>query len=263
MCKPENQNHLTLRKNGQLSNIACLIVRDVFAKYKFRTNYAEELDLGLRLIRDEYKLAFLSSTKVIHSHNRAAYYHLKRGYVDDLFLSQIVPGRPIVAIEIERLYRDIVFVQELLNSIVCKELEGATVPCSVKKVASIIMDTFNNAGKANYPIKAKIANNGYLDREFRVFLESIHEHHYGNGKKDLPYDGILLDAMRNITMMIFEYMSHSYELIDAKVLEDFKTSLYKAYAFMCGTHLACCFIQGSDGTKETMTDIHHELTQGV
>ena len=49
--KPEIENYFTLRKNAQLSNLACLISRKLFLEYKFRGNFAEDLELGLRLIR--------------------------------------------------------------------------------------------------------------------------------------------------------------------------------------------------------------------
>jgi len=45
MCNPDIKNHLTLQKNAQLINIACLIKRDIFKKYEFSGMYAEDLDL--------------------------------------------------------------------------------------------------------------------------------------------------------------------------------------------------------------------------
>src|SRR5262249_22648680 len=75
--QPKRNDYASLRANANLSDTACLIRRDVFLDYKFRGDYAEDIDLGLRLIRDGHKLALLGSTHVIHSHNRPAYYHLK------------------------------------------------------------------------------------------------------------------------------------------------------------------------------------------
>ena len=74
---PNNPNYLTLRQNGQLSDLACLIPNEVFNKYKYRLNYAEDLDLGIRLIQDGKKIAFLGTIRIIHSHNRPAHYFLK------------------------------------------------------------------------------------------------------------------------------------------------------------------------------------------
>lgn len=79
-------DHMSLRSCGQLSDVACIISRELFQRYRYRGDYAEDLDLGIRLIKDGYRVAMLSSIKVIHSHNRPAYYYLKRSFVDVIFL---------------------------------------------------------------------------------------------------------------------------------------------------------------------------------
>jgi O-antigen biosynthesis protein len=79
-------DHMSLRSQGQLSDVSCLIGRELFAQYRYRGDYAEDLDLGIRLIKDDWQVAMLASVKVVHSHNRAAYYYLKRSFVDVQFL---------------------------------------------------------------------------------------------------------------------------------------------------------------------------------
>ncbi|MDG2071444.1 MAG: glycosyltransferase, partial [Pseudomonadales bacterium] len=79
-------DHVSLRSEGQLSDISCLIPRNVFEKYRYLGDYAEDLDLGIRLIRNNNKIAMLASVKTIHSHNRPSYYYLKRSFVDVIFL---------------------------------------------------------------------------------------------------------------------------------------------------------------------------------
>lgn len=79
-------DHMSLRAYGQLSDVSCLISKETFNKYRYRGDYAEDLDLGIRLIKDGYCVAMLASIKVIHSHNRPAYYYLKRSFVDVIFL---------------------------------------------------------------------------------------------------------------------------------------------------------------------------------
>jgi glycosyltransferase involved in cell wall biosynthesis len=80
------EDHMSLRAQGQLSDVSCLIPRKLFLEYRYRGNYAEDLDLGIRLIRDDNKVAMLASIKTIHSHNRPAYYYFKRSFVDVIFL---------------------------------------------------------------------------------------------------------------------------------------------------------------------------------
>lgn len=83
-----DNGHESLRTMGQLSDIACLIERERFLQYRYRGEFAEDLDLGVRLIQDGYRIAMLASVKVIHSHNRPALYYLKRSFVDIVFLKQ-------------------------------------------------------------------------------------------------------------------------------------------------------------------------------
>lgn len=82
----QGANHESLRTMGQLSDIACLIPRVRFQQYRYRGSFAEDIDLGVRLIQDGHRVAMLASVKVIHSHYRAAYYYLKRSFVDIVFL---------------------------------------------------------------------------------------------------------------------------------------------------------------------------------
>jgi glycosyltransferase involved in cell wall biosynthesis len=80
-------DHMSLRSMGQLSDVACLIPRELFLRHGgYRGDYAEDLDLGMRLIRAGHRIAMLASVKVVHSHNRPAWYYLKRSFVDVIFL---------------------------------------------------------------------------------------------------------------------------------------------------------------------------------
>lgn len=88
MAQFVGNGHESLRTMGQLSDIACLIERERFLQYRYRGEFAEDLDLGVRLIQDGFRIAMLASVKVIHSHNRPALYYLKRSFVDIEFLKR-------------------------------------------------------------------------------------------------------------------------------------------------------------------------------
>lgn len=94
--------HASLRSQGQLSDVSCMIGREIFHKYRYRGDYAEDLDLGIRLIQDGYCVAMLASVKVIHSHNRPAYYYLKRSFVDVVFLVGLFPDFDYAHIESQK-----------------------------------------------------------------------------------------------------------------------------------------------------------------
>lgn len=90
-------DHHSLRTQGQLSDVACLIPAETFQKYRYQGRYAEDLMLGVRLLRDGLRTAMLSSVRVIHSHNRAPAYHLKRTFVDVVFLTEVFPDFDVPA----------------------------------------------------------------------------------------------------------------------------------------------------------------------
>ncbi len=78
-----------------LDNVCLGIKKEVFDRYRFTKSYAEDLDLGARLIQDGHRLIFQSSNAVIHSHTKPSLYLFKRYYVDTVSLLNIlgvVPG---------------------------------------------------------------------------------------------------------------------------------------------------------------------------
>lgn len=96
---PQQLTYVSLRKNAQLSNVTCAVCADVFYKYGFRGEYGEDLDFGLRVIKDGYNLAFLSTEKVIHSHDRSILYFFKRAIIDSVFFLRLFPDMPKVEFE--------------------------------------------------------------------------------------------------------------------------------------------------------------------
>ena len=98
---PQSADYDSLRKNSQLNDVACLIRRDVFLQFNYKGDYAEDLDIGLRMIKAGYRLALLANAPVIHSHTRPAFYYLKRCLVDVTTLKKILPDTPMETISDE------------------------------------------------------------------------------------------------------------------------------------------------------------------
>jgi len=67
-----------------------LLPKRLFDQYQFQTAYGEDLDLGIRLLKDGYQILFSPDHKVIHSHNRSAYYYLKRSFVETCAFQSIL-----------------------------------------------------------------------------------------------------------------------------------------------------------------------------
>jgi len=87
---PEDTSYDSLRRSAQLSDNACLVKRSIFMELGgHRGAYAEDLDLGIRLLKAGYKLGILSTVCVVHSHNRPAVYNFKRAIVDGVNIAKI------------------------------------------------------------------------------------------------------------------------------------------------------------------------------
>lgn len=70
------------RRMAQIDNVFSCVRRDVFEQFRYhRMPYAEDLDLGIRLLDAGHKIAFLSSVSVVHSHVRPPAYFFKRSAV--------------------------------------------------------------------------------------------------------------------------------------------------------------------------------------
>lgn len=84
------------RASCQIDDVCSCFNRRIFLKYEFSdaVSYAEDLELGIRLIKGGFKIARLFSTGVTHSHHRTTPYYLKRSYVDFKALFTLLGYKP-------------------------------------------------------------------------------------------------------------------------------------------------------------------------
>jgi hypothetical protein len=69
--------------------------------------------------------------------------------------------------------------------------------------------------------------------------------------------------MLNYTKIIFDYIKNSTEIIDEYVLEDFKICIFKAFASLCGVHMAYSYLRSNDGKRKKLQEINEKLRRGV
>lgn len=258
-----SEDHLALRKNGQLSDLACLISKEVFTKYKYKTDYGEDLDLGLRLIKDGYQIAFLGSTRIIHSHNRSAYYYLKRGYVANVFLTRIFLDYPRVGNSLERVIPDLLFTYQVMKSMVEERTWNLQFPCKTDEFSNRIIERFEAVCKHPSLISTQMVEEHFLELEFHDFLGRLVKDYSVASSDVRPGDGDLTESVKSFTKTILAYMENSYELMDGHIAEEFRLSLYKMFAYQCGVKLAQCSLRNDDGDRRKLEQIHGELIRGV
>jgi glycosyltransferase involved in cell wall biosynthesis len=230
-------SHMGLRSNGQISDIAALIRRDVFNKYKYKTKYAEDIDLGIRLIRDGHKIGFLYSTRVLHSHNRPAYYFLKRAYVDARFLVEVFPDYPLPAVDNQqRILRCIVSLYGRTNyiaNLILSQKYPVPIGRLLDQIRNLYMVNNGETTERNHLLK---------DDQYEAIIQKLREQ---PGIQVSAYgfqDNILLPHLLNHFEQLRTYLTPTYELADEKLARDLAVALCKMSALHSGTHLAYLYL---------------------
>lgn len=262
LSMPANPTHIELRKNGQLSDLACLIPAELFTKYKYRLSYAEDLDLGIRLIKDGHKIAFLGSTRIIHSHNRPGFYFLKRGYVDNVFLKDVFSDFKIPKVTFSDTAQDIIFLFNFIYSEICKDISDLDFPVEINNLNNIITQKLISASDYRYPENLDTNVVQYIDSELLGFINNL-EKISDYPKIGEKYDGIMARALRNFIHMSFDYLCNIHNIIDHSLAEEIKSCIFKELSIISGSHLAYAYLNHSDEEKEVLKKINADLRQGV
>jgi glycosyltransferase involved in cell wall biosynthesis len=258
---PKKLDNISLRQNAQLSDLANLISREVFNKYHYRLGYAEDLDLGIRLIKDGYKIAFLGSVRIIHSHNRLPYYFLKRGYVDNQFLADVFDDFVIPKISMQSFVPDITFTYVFLTRLTAR-LNNLPKPITPEMFETKVSELFAQRYEDEYPGELPVGTEQYLDIQARQFLEDlISESGFQfSGRK---YDGFLTMAFLGYVSITFNYLKNTYETIDESLMTEIKECFYKAFSILVGAHLAYCNKNRTGNEIQDMDKMHKTLMEGV
>jgi|GEM_PF-606590 len=84
--KPNSFDRLTIeqkRSVAQIDDVCACYRRNVFSKYQYTDlGYGEDLEMGIKLVNDGYYISNFGRNYVIHSHNRDAFYWLKRAFTE-------------------------------------------------------------------------------------------------------------------------------------------------------------------------------------
>src|SRR5262249_45690676 len=155
---------------------------------------------------DGYKIAFLGSIKIIHSHNRPAYYYLKRGYVENLFLPRVFADYPTPKRNIDLIFHDMIFTYQVVSFLITEGIGEGGLPCKTDSFSSRVIDRFQIAAKRTYAISTQPLIGYIHDDEFQNFMKRITEGHGLEGG-NAPGDADLNKAVLNFTRTILAYMN--------------------------------------------------------
>ncbi len=247
---------LGLRTSAHLSNVATAMHRDIFAQYRYRTAYAEDLDLGIRLIQDGHKLGFLHSTRVLHSHNRPAYYFLKRGYVDVRFLSAVFPNF---------VYPEIQDSARLANEILALHARSSSMPGLLDRqmfplsVAAVVELLRSHAERGDGSEGVSVAG------ELRQLLGFLSNHDELRNQVPVERAAMVWPHVCKHIEGFGGWLRDIYTEADRSLAEGIASAIDKIIALHCGTHLAYLVMTRSSRQRldDSLRQLDCQLTSGV
>ncbi len=260
---PVLKDGLSYRKNGQLTDVTCLIKKEVFMKYKYEGDYAEDLHMGVRLIKDGYSLGLLSSVQVIHSHNRNASYFLRRSIVEQESLLNILPDYPVAEMSAEVLVTNIIrgfHSLRVLINLICSEFSVSENPNEyfqmIDQKASEPID-FSTIPEREFTLPF-ISNEGKMIEILNKIKDIYDELETDN----IPNNDMHFSNIHYLTNVIAKYVSENYSIVDADLKTEIATTMYKYYSTICGCHLGIYYAQNK-GKNDSLIQLINSLNKGI
>jgi glycosyltransferase involved in cell wall biosynthesis len=252
-----SDDHVDLRSQGQLSDIACAIPKRLFNKYRYIGQYAEDLTLGIRLIRDGYLVGMLSSIRVMHSHRRESAYYLRRAFVDIVFLSDIFPDHGLP--------EDNCLLGTLMCSLVLWNELKPIAKQDVRSPAKILEDYIADVRQILLPDRFHSFNdcNGFGYAQLSSWMDSVNRATIEN---DWKFDELSLRSVHQTRMMFIDRLSSllpflgiAYPMLDDVVAVELSNAIQKTLAMTIGAQLAYCCLRPRSVEDRRLDQLLQEL----
>lgn len=252
---PAHQDYYNMRVNGQLCDVTCLIKKDVFEKYQYHGSFAEDLDLGLKLIRDGYHIGLVSSTRVLHSHHRSATYNLKRSYVDVKRIKELLSDYPMSKRTLDELIQlvaeEYLYVNSfIINMINCFE------DCSMQQYINFIKAQISRPINLETEHVAAPIYDATLMNIIDSFVPEDRRNNLKGAARSMPEEFALY-----LEHSVIPYISARYEVVDQTLNQEIMDAFYKTFASFLGVKIAeyQYYANGDD----VVTELATRLSQGV
>lgn len=247
------------RKISQIDNVFSCIKRDIFDRFKFRPlPYAEDLDLGLRLIGNGYKIAFLFSIGVIHSHNRNPEYFLRRSYVDTKSISKLLGYEPIQWDELG--IHSVEDIMSLVHAFYSRIkfamgiLQGNNLNAPINSLFATVKSSLLEA-----QIRKGSAGEKSLDDLLERLVSTYQKKAGGyNGKA-----GVLINQYLDLVDSFGEFLGAFDEISEKE--EEFISALYKFFAIVAGSNIGnfAIYLENKNQSDPALTYLENLLSEGV
>ncbi len=252
---PADASYDNLRRSAQLSDNACAVKRSIFMELGgHRGAYAEDLDLGIRLLRSGHKLGLLASISVVHSHNRPALYNFKRAIVDGVNIAGLFEDFRLDALTAKEAMNRI-FTAAVANRAFVSVLSEDLPDMEPSEFAEYVRTAYNSIILSLKAVKDMetllLAAGEDLDDSVRGFLTELWAD-YGSGCR---FDGGLA-AMQGRYLMhtVCPYLESVNRNIDCELRTELCRLVWQYFGQSAGYCVAAAFLhEGSTNPKITET----------
>jgi len=251
------------RRRAGLEDVCCCIKKEIFDQYRFkRIQSSEDLDLGIRLMQGGYKLGYLFSAGVIHSHNRNPDYFLKRSYIDTKTVSKIVGFNSQEVCDgcsMNEIIGSILTLYAALNDLATRAdylSFNASPNILIQKITIYMRDYI-----ANKPPDYSLTDiHGPLGTVFGEILHSIPGISPASDAKQVT---LLFDQYIWLLKEFEEFLG-IYESLEDK-RDDFIISLYKLFAIVAGASISSYYLKRSlsGDLDDLLISVDTMLCEGV
>jgi glycosyltransferase involved in cell wall biosynthesis len=249
----------SLRRNALLNNIACAIKREVFSKFLYRGEYAEDLDFGIRLLQSGYKIALLSSTHVIHSHERPCSYYFRLAYVDTKTNWNIVPYFPGTDKILGEIVAAVFFAYYNLQ-VFFAFVESLQDDLETAPFFNFVMYYWNNGIDKNHAEKDRLVfgawySDSIVDDFLRMVLKVYPE-------LSLNGDYYIELLKYYFDVRIRNYLTTEYKTINADLRKQIIDALFKSWLWSIANDFALYFCDHPDN-KHPLFEYLENISKGI
>ena len=228
-------DHLTLRKNASLNDTNCAIKASIFKVYQYRNSYAEDLDLGIRLIKKGYRLKYIKDNPVIHGHNRNPDYYLKRSYIETMALGKMFnDSEP--RIHVSKLY-GCCFTYSVIRMAIDKANERVIFPQPARLVIDRLQEELCKCKTRDFVALFEKHKKFKNDSLLYYALNEIN-----NDVKFVSNNNVAVDAWEEVfyflNTILRPYICDNYKIVDKGLFDDISNCIIKQFAIIFGNYLA-------------------------
>lgn len=247
---------MELRRRAQLTDVCCAIDTRVFRSYRYRYDFAEDLDMGVRLLRDGYTILLSGTVPVLHGHDRPTGYYLRRSLVDGLTLGKIIPELAFPVEQTQLGVRRILVMTQAAQNILRSCEWADRVPTCLEYVNRLIRTTRNVAGVFVLGMEEPDSFGDPILERVIAFCEPLLE------EEDLEMEGanqLLLDVAWYLEQDVIPYLNENQMdyVSDEGYLEAIRGCFLKQMGSAIGGQLAKMRYNGE------FHDLIQELSKGV